>query len=244
MSQQDRIVLKLREMILNGVLAPGERVLEVALAESLQASRTPIRRAIKILESEGLLVVNGTRGYQVRTFSFDDIVHAIEVRGVLEGLAARLVARRGLTPESIAQFEHCLQVGARLIEKTELVSGDEEIFATMNVLFHDTLTGAAGNKALSNALAINDRLPFAAAGAVAINVNARGTMAQQMHLLTSAQMDHQMIYQALRQRQGARAESLVREHAYLAVQNMRLVSASGGIADAPGTINRFDGDGL
>ena len=76
MSQQDRIVLQLRELILSGGLAPCERVLEVALAETLQASRTPVRRAIKILEGEGLLVAHGTRGYQVRQFSFRDVVNA------------------------------------------------------------------------------------------------------------------------------------------------------------------------
>lgn len=241
MSQQDRIVLKLREMILNGVLAPGQRVLEVALAESLDASRTPIRRAIKILESEGLLVANGARGHQVRTFSFRDIVNAIEVRGVLEGLAARTAARRGLSAHAIERFEHCLEVGRRLIDKGALASGDEAVFAAMNVTFHDTLTDAAGNKALSNALAVNNRLPFAAAGAVAIDVSATDTLVRQMRLLASAQMDHSMIYQALRNRQGARAEALMREHAFLAVENMRMVVASRGADEEPGTINRFDG---
>jgi GntR family transcriptional regulator of vanillate catabolism len=243
MSQQDRIVLKLREMILNGELAPGHRVLEVALAESLEASRTPVRRAIKILESEGLLVANGARGYQVRTFTFRDIVNAIEVRGVLEGLAARTAARRGLSAHAIEQFEHCLAVGGALTEKSALESGDEALFADMNILFHDTLTEAAANKALSNALAVNNRLPFAAAGAVAINLQATEILARQMRLLASAHIDHTMVYQALRNRQGARAEALMREHAFLAVENMRMVAAARGAGDDTGTINRFDGGG-
>jgi GntR family transcriptional regulator of vanillate catabolism len=233
MSQQDRIVLKLREMILHGELAPGQRVLELALAECLAASRTPIRRAIKILESEGLLVANGARGYQVRTFSFRDIVNAIEVRGVLEGLAARTVARRGLSAQAIAQFEQCVEVGRRLTEKGTLTSGDEAVFAAMNVAFHDTLTDAAGNKALSNALAVNNRLPFAAAGAVAIDVSVTDMLVPQMRLLASAQMDHAKIYQALRNRQGARAEALVREHAFLAIENMQMVAAARGAGEEP-----------
>lgn len=222
MSQQDRIVLQLRELILNGALAPGERVLEVALADTLQASRTPVRRAIKILESEGLLVANGARGYQVRRFSYRDIVNAIEVRGVLEGLAAQAAAQRGLSPEAFAQLEHCIEIGQGLVDKQAMTDGDEEIFARLNVAFHDTIIDAAGNKALKQALAFNDRLPFAAAGAVAINVSEQARRAQ-MELLVSAQRDHVMICRALRQRQGARAGALVREHAYVAVEHMRLL---------------------
>lgn len=237
MSQQDRIVLQLRELILNGGLAPGQRVLEVALAETLQASRTPVRRAIKILESEGLLVANGTRGHQVRQLSFRDVVNAIEVRGVLEGLAAQAAAQRGLAPEAIARLEHCIEVGRALVDKNAMMAGDEEVFANMNVTFHDTVIAAAGNRALKQALAFNDRLPFAAAGAVAINVGADARVAQ-MALLISSQRDHVRIYQALRQRQGARAGALVREHAYVAVEHMRLVLAARG--DAVDAISGFD----
>ena len=233
MSQQDRIVLQLRELILNGGLAPGERVLEVALADTLQASRTPVRRAIKILEGEGLLVAHGTRGYQVRQFSFRDVVNAIEVRGVLEGLAAQAAARRGLPPEALARLEHCIGIGRALVDKNAMTAGDEEVFANMNVAFHDTVIDAAGNRSLKQALAFNDRLPFAAAGAVAINVSADAREAQ-MELLVSAQRDHVMIYQALRQRQGARAGALVREHAYVAVEHMRLVLVARGMEDGEG----------
>ena len=246
MSQQERIVLQLRELILNGGLAPGERVLEVALAETLQASRTPVRRAIKILEGEGLLVSNGARGYQVRQFSFRDVVNAIEVRGVLEGLAAQAAARRGLSPEAFARLEECIEIGRALAGKSAMTAGDEEVFANMNLTFHDTVIDAACNRSLKHALAFNDRLPFAAAGAVAINVSADAREAQ-MALLVSAQRDHVMIHHALRQRQGARAGALVREHAYVAVEHMRLVLAARGVEDdadaGSDAISRFDGCG-
>ena len=114
-----------------------------------------------------------------------------------------------------------------------MTAGDEEVFANMNVAFHDTVIDAAGNRSLKQALAFNDRLPFAAAGAVAINVSADAREAQ-MELLVSAQRDHVMIYQALRQRQGARAGALVREHAYVAVEHMRLVLAARGMEDGEG----------
>jgi GntR family transcriptional regulator of vanillate catabolism len=226
MSQQDQIVLKLREMILNGELAPGQRLLEVDLANRLDVSRTPVRRAIKILESEGLLASNGARGYHVRLFSFRDMVNAIEVRGALEGLAARTVAMRGLSPSAQRQLEHCLEEGDRLIQKGALCHGDEEIFATMNVAFHHAIIETANIKALSNAISVNNRLPFAAAGAVALDMDTPDIKAQQFRLIHGAHTQHHAIYQALTQRQGARVEALMREHVYLAVENMKLLMES------------------
>ena len=89
------VALRLREMILRGELAPGERLAEVALAERLGVSRTPIRQALPALAREGLLAAAGRRGYVVRSFSPQDVIDAIETRGLLEGLAARRIAERG-----------------------------------------------------------------------------------------------------------------------------------------------------
>ena len=89
------VALRLREMILRGELAPGERLAEVALAERLGVSRTPIRQALPALAREGLLAAAGRRGYVVRSFSPEDVLDAIETRGLLEGLSARRIAERG-----------------------------------------------------------------------------------------------------------------------------------------------------
>ena len=86
-------------MILRGELAPGERLGEVALAERLGVSRTPIRQALPALACEGLLAAAGRRGYLVRSFSPQDVLDAIETRGVLEGLAARRIAERGASSD-------------------------------------------------------------------------------------------------------------------------------------------------
>jgi GntR family transcriptional regulator of vanillate catabolism len=232
MNQQDQIVSRLREMILSGEIAPGTRLLEVALAANLNVSRTPVRHAIKILESEGLLASNGARGYQVRRFSLDDMAGAIEVRGVLEGLAARTLAMQALPPAVQRQLERCVDDGERLIRKGVLHSGDQQQFATINVRFHESLVQAAGIRALSNAIALNDRLPFAAAAAVAMHLQAPGAQAPQFRLVQDAQAQHSAIYQAVSLRQGARVDALMREHSCLAIETMRLVMASH--ADQPG----------
>src|SRR5688572_17957425 len=109
------VALRLREMILRGELAPGERLAEVALAERLGVSRTPIRQALPALAREGLLAAAGRRGFVVRSFSPEDVLDAIETRGLLEGLAARRVAERGAGKELLEKLKVCLAEGDSIL---------------------------------------------------------------------------------------------------------------------------------
>ena len=86
-SQLTETVVRIREMILRGELAPGQRVAEAPLAETLGMSRTPVRQALPLLAQEGLLTEHETRGYVVRAFTAADIIDAIELRAIIEGLA-------------------------------------------------------------------------------------------------------------------------------------------------------------
>src|SRR5215469_7929729 len=89
-----RAMLRLREQILSGDFAPGERMSELPLVERIGVSRTPLRLALARLEHEGLLQQLRTGGYVVREFSPQEVADAIELRGVLEGTAARFAAER------------------------------------------------------------------------------------------------------------------------------------------------------
>src|SRR5690554_4658921 len=93
-----RAVIELREKIVSGEIPGGTRLFEVSMAESLNISRTPVREAMSRLAEEGLLDRARGGGFTVRTFGFADVVDAIELRGVLEGTAARLAAERGADP--------------------------------------------------------------------------------------------------------------------------------------------------
>ncbi len=86
-SQTDRAILGIRDLVLRGEFKAGERLPELALAELLGVSRTPIRAALQKLAEEGLLEPATSTGYLVRSFSDNDIFDAIEVRGTIEGLA-------------------------------------------------------------------------------------------------------------------------------------------------------------
>ena len=93
--KNSRVIVKIREMILHGELPPGQRVREVELAAKLGVSRTPVRESLPILAQEGVLTQLDTRGFVVRAFTPQEIMDAIDVRGALEGLAARMLAEQG-----------------------------------------------------------------------------------------------------------------------------------------------------
>ena len=93
-SQSGRAMLELRKSLLRGEFHPGERLSELPLVARLGVSRTPIRLALERLAHEGLLETLPSGGFQVRQFNLADIWDAIEMRGVLEGTAARMAAER------------------------------------------------------------------------------------------------------------------------------------------------------
>jgi GntR family transcriptional regulator of vanillate catabolism len=99
MSSGQQVLIKLRKMIIAGELEGGSRIAEIPTAEMLGVSRQPVRMAFRLLEQEGLLIKNPTRGYIVREISDDLIRDALQVRGVLEGLAAKTLAEKGITEE-------------------------------------------------------------------------------------------------------------------------------------------------
>ena len=107
-SQAVRAQMRLREMILAAELPAGARIAELTLVDKLGVSRTPIRTALMKLEQEGLLESLTNGGYAVRTFTERDVSDAIELRGTLEGLAARLAAERGCAPVLLVEARECL----------------------------------------------------------------------------------------------------------------------------------------
>ena len=208
-TQLARATLSVREMILRGRLKPGQRVTEVMLAQLLGMSRTPVRQALPVLAREGLLVESGSRGYLVRTFTRSDILDAIDLRGVLEGFAVRRICERGAAPALLRQLQQCLEEGDRIFRKRHLVDSDEAAFGAMNDRFHAALLAAADSPIIAGALASNDCIPFASAGAIAFDATDLQAM---FDALFFAHMQHHAIYDALEAGQSVRVEFLMCEH--------------------------------
>ena len=139
---RDVVFNTLRQAILRGELKPGERLMEIQLANKLGVSRTPIREAIRKLELEGLVLMIPRRGAEVAEITEKSLRDVLEVRGALEELAVELACDR-INAQGIAE----LKVAAKYFEET-LQSGDVTEYAEADVQFHDIIYNATENQRL------------------------------------------------------------------------------------------------
>src|SRR6185437_8538251 len=119
-SQTARATLELREMLVQGQLRPGEKLREVPLAAKLNVSRIPLHLALERLAHEGFLEIQPKRGFIVQRFSTGDIYDAIELRGLLEGAAARLAAERTDTPRELVFLSETSREIVTLVRRSKL----------------------------------------------------------------------------------------------------------------------------
>ncbi len=209
------VVAVLRQRIVDGHYPAGERLAEIPVAQAIGVSRTPVRLAFRTLAQEGLLEPAGKRGFVVRAFSQEDVLCAVEVRGALEGLAARRLAERGASAELLDTLRACLAEGERVLAKGHLVEDDVGAWSRLNRTFHAALVGAAGSRVIADAIARNDHLPFGSADSIVID---RDALDQEFRKLQVAQLQHRLVVDALSHREPARVEALMREHALIGVR--------------------------
>jgi GntR family transcriptional regulator of vanillate catabolism len=231
-TQTMQTLLRLRDLVLRGQLAPGERIAELVLVEWLGVSRTPIRAALLRLEQEGLLESVNARGYRVRRFSERDIEDAIELRGTGEGLAARLAAERGVSRTLLDRARECLQAIDAAFASPGFGAAQFECYVEGNERFHSLLAQMSGSDVVQRQLERVHGMPFASPNAFmqvqAATPGARDT-------LWVAQDQHAQVLDAIERREGARAEALMREHARLARRNLeRALTHGPSLALVPG----------
>jgi GntR family transcriptional regulator of vanillate catabolism len=213
-SQSDRVVLALRELLLQGHFPPGERLTELGLVARLDASRTPVRHALTRLAHEGLLEELPSGGFKVRAFTLDEVWDAIELRGVLEGAAARLAAERLSSPTALDLLKELLSG----IDQTMPVNVDQFVtYLQHNERFHREIWRLSGSQVLIQTIENVIRLPFAAPGAL---VFSQAESTESRHIAGIAQEQHRALVDAIERRAGARAEALAREHAMIAWRNL------------------------
>ncbi|CUJ85548.1 Carbon starvation induced regulator [Achromobacter sp. 2789STDY5608615] len=225
-AQIDKVISELRDMVLSGALQPGERVVELQFSARLGVSRTPLRIALTELEKEGLLERLPSRGFRVRAFTVDEIGDAVEVRGVLEGMAVRLLAERGANAEVLEQLSQAVEEGRALLapaRRDPKATVDARAWGQINRRFHEILCEAAGNRALLSALEHNNKTPLA--GPAALTLPSTPSQLETPFVLR-AQSDHEDLLRAITRREAARAENLMREHAYRSRENKRVLLES------------------
>lgn len=139
---RDVVFNTLRRAILRGELKPGERLMEIQLANKLGVSRTPIREAIRKLELEGLVLMIPRRGAEVAEITEKNMQDVLEVRKALEKLAAELACDR-ISPEQVVE----MRKAAKEFEDI-LKTGDVTQIAEADVRFHDVICFATDNQRL------------------------------------------------------------------------------------------------
>ena len=193
-SRSELVYQKLRQAIEAGELKPGQRVMEVEVAEWLEVSRTPVREALRRLESEGMLAMEPRNGLVVASISRQAMLELYVMREVLEGTAARLCARDASDIEIMELQE--------LVKREERLQGNLEALARHNRLFHEAVHRGAHNRYLEKSLsAVNDSMWLLGKSQMLLPERA-----------ASARAEHAELFEAINRRDAGAAEDIARRH--------------------------------
>ncbi len=139
---RDVVFNTLRQAILRGELKPGERLMEIQLANKLGVSRTPIREAIRKLELEGLVLMIPRKGAEVAEITEKSLRDVLEVRRALEELAVQLACEK-ITKEEIRELERVAKEFQQVVNSSDITE-----IAEVDVCFHDIIYTATDNQKL------------------------------------------------------------------------------------------------
>lgn len=193
-SRSELVYQKMREAIEQGALKPGQRIMEIEVAEWLNVSRTPVREALRRLESDGMLTVEPRTGLVVASLSRQAMLELYAMREVLEGTAARLCARHASDVE-IMELEE-------LLEREKRLQGRFEELARHNRSFHEAVHRGAHNRYLEKSLsAVNDSMWLLGKSQMLLP-----------HRASAALTEHGNLLAAIRKRDPDAAEEAARRH--------------------------------
>ncbi|MEO3427452.1 GntR family transcriptional regulator [Pelagibius sp. CAU 1746] len=198
-SLHDELVATVRDMILEGELAPGTRIPEVAICEQLGVSRTPLREALKVLASEGLVVLLPRRGSMVSEVSVEEISAVFEVMASLEALIGELIVERA-TEADIAELD---KMHAKMMAAHS--DGNRTAYFRQNQKIHYRLASLARNPVLESTYETYSRKIMR--GRSVANLD-------QFRWDESAR-EHEGIMEALRKRNGRLLAERMKEHSEL-----------------------------
>ncbi len=216
-SQTVRAQLALRQLVLSGEIKPGERLSELWIVEKIGVSRTPVRAALMLLAEEGLLKPLTSGGFALRVFSDQEVMDAIEIRGVVEGLAVRTAIERGVSKRALTSLQDLLQDLDQVVLEAQTQAAFFEAYVNLNARFHREIVALANSRVVERQLERIMALPFASPSAF---VMAQSLTPEARQVLLLAQDQHHCIVEAIERGEGARAEALMREHSRLASRNL------------------------
>ncbi|RMB82481.1 GntR family transcriptional regulator [Streptomyces shenzhenensis] len=197
-SMQARVAEELRQMIISGELRPGSALSEMALSETFGVSRTPIREALKQLQIEGLVEVRPRVGTFVAVPSRREITELFQMKELLEGAAARLLALRGRVPE-VDRLEATMREADEAVQ-----AGDTDRYAELVHAFHELIVvGADNSKLEAHYRTLMNQLAYARL--------VRTSLAQPGRL-SESDHEHHRVLDLILAKDGDGAERVMREH--------------------------------
>ena len=207
-NSEEAVAVAIRRMIVESRFDEDERITESNLSRKLGASRTPVRMALKLLHAEGMLVKLEGRGYRARLFSEEAHVHATEVRGVLEGLAAQRLARNGLSSLNRERLDKSVEATGAIITRSIIDNEAIEAFAVANLIFHRTIMQGSDNPFIEDCLRRLKVMPESGIG----EVLASSRVNWSLNRIIVSHSQHLIIKKAIEAGDGARAFNMMREH--------------------------------
>jgi len=243
------LAARIRNDILRGAYAEDERLSEAMLCETHKVSRTPVRLALRRLEREGIVQRGEWRGYKIQSPTINDIVQAVQVRGHLESLAARLMAQSQKRAERLPDMAAAIETIESLTNQGRLDESAIHQMQIANETFHTTILDACGNDYVGFTCKQISHLPMLAAGSMVFDRAVHDTPDQierGVFRLKIGNAQHKVIFEAIEQGDPVRAEGMMREHSHTMIEYIEtfekqgksltvsdLVSYSAAIPDTP-----------
>ena len=197
-SMQGRVIAEMRRSIISGEIPADVSLSELALAEKFGVSRTPVREALKQLQTEGLVEIRPRVGTFVTSPSRREITELFEMKELLEGAAARLLAQRGRVPE-LDRLEANLEAADDAVARD-----DRARYAELVQEFHDLLiVGADNSKLEAHYRTLMNQLAYSRLVATSLSQPGRAVLSDQ---------EHHRVVELIVAKDGDSAERVMREH--------------------------------
>ena len=219
------LAARIRQDIILGAYEGGERLSEAQLCETHNVSRTPVRLALRLLEREGIIRRGEGRGYLVQSPTVDDILQAVEVRGHLESLAARLMAQKPDRFRHLPDMARAIETIEDAVRKLEHLGelDDSVIWQAQgaNKVFHSAILAACGNEYVGYTCKQISHLPMLAVGSMVFDRSVGDTpdqLERGLFRLRLGNAQHQVIHEAIEKGDPVRAEGMMREHSHTMIE--------------------------
>lgn len=205
----------IRRDIIDGTFEHGARITEASLCDSHNVSRTPVRLALRRLEQEGMIRKGDGRGYVVEEITVDNIREAVQVRGHLESLAARLMAQSKVAQESLDKMAGAIECIETMTDEGRLDEKAIQLMHNANFTFHSTILDDCKNSYVKFTCNQISHLPMLAVGSMVFDreaLNGRKNIDNSILRLKIGNSQHRIIYEAIEKGDPVRAEGMMREH--------------------------------